>query len=294
VAATGATGRDLVTAPSRMQLRRLTALGIVGLAFCLRAAEPSATLPIPLVHAHAHNDYEHPHPLVDALSHGFCSVEADIYLVNGQLLVAHNRDQVRPERTLQALYLNPLRERVRRNHGRVYPHGPEFTLLIDVKSSADATYAALRKVLQRYADLFTVFRRDRVEPRAITAIISGNRARSMMAGEPVRYAALDGRLADLGSKTSPNLVAWISDDWRRVFKWPGFGGAMPPAEQHKLRQIVSRAHQEGRRVRFWDAPDFPAGWEALWDAHVDLINTDNLAGLQKFLLAKRLARPAKD
>ena len=59
--------------------------------------------PGPLVHAQAHNDYEHTRPLLDALDHGFCGVEADIYLVDGQLLVAHDRDKVKPERTLQTL-----------------------------------------------------------------------------------------------------------------------------------------------------------------------------------------------
>src|SRR3954470_14608888 len=84
---------------------------------------------VPLTRVHAHNDYEHKRPLFDALDHGFCSVEADIYLVNGQLLVAHDRSQVKPDRTLQSLYLDPLRERVRRNGGRVYHQGPEVTLL---------------------------------------------------------------------------------------------------------------------------------------------------------------------
>src|SRR5689334_899956 len=81
--------------------------------------------PKPLTNVHAHNDYEHPHPLFDALDHGFCSVEADIYLVERQLLVAHNRSEVKPGRTLQTLYLDPLRERVRRNGRHVYPNGPE-------------------------------------------------------------------------------------------------------------------------------------------------------------------------
>ena len=44
----------------------------------------------PLERAHAHNDYEHERPLLDALDHGFCSVEADIVLSEGELLVAHH------------------------------------------------------------------------------------------------------------------------------------------------------------------------------------------------------------
>src|SRR5580765_1979105 len=113
--------------------------------------------PAPLLHAHAHNDYEHEHPLVDALERGFCSVEADIYLVDGQLLVAHDRKDISRARTLQALYLDPLRDRVKKNGGRVFPGGPDVTLLIDVKSEAEETYAALRKVLERYSGMLTTF-----------------------------------------------------------------------------------------------------------------------------------------
>ena len=63
----------------------------------------------PLDHAHAHNDYVHARPLLDALDRGYGSVEADIYLVDGALLVAHARDSVRADRTLESLYLAPLR-----------------------------------------------------------------------------------------------------------------------------------------------------------------------------------------
>ena len=44
----------------------------------------------PLPQAHAHNDYEHDRPLRDALDPGFTSVEADVWLVDGKLLVAHD------------------------------------------------------------------------------------------------------------------------------------------------------------------------------------------------------------
>ncbi|HOC01345.1 MAG TPA: hypothetical protein PKM43_21675, partial [Verrucomicrobiota bacterium] len=118
---------------------------LAGGLFWTNAADKPAAPPLP--RAHSHNDYEHPRPLLDALEHGFCSVEADIYAIDGQLLVAHDRARVDPKRTLQALYLDPLRDRVRSNHGRVFPGGPEFFLLIDFKTPADATWSALAPVL---------------------------------------------------------------------------------------------------------------------------------------------------
>src|SRR6266576_852064 len=99
-------------------------LTVGALGFSIVCGAVAAENPTPLLQAHAHNDYEHKRPLLDALDHGFCSFEADIYLVNGQLLVAHDRSQVKTDRTLQSLYLDPLRERIRKNGGRVYPGGP--------------------------------------------------------------------------------------------------------------------------------------------------------------------------
>jgi hypothetical protein len=272
-----------------MRLRiRIGLLAVLFGAACHSLAQPANVLPEgkapkPLRHAHAHNDYEHKRPLLDALERGFCSVEADIWLVDGRLLVAHDRSGVKPERTLQALYLEPLRERVRRNGGRVYPGGPETILLVDVKSDAEKTYAVLREVLKEYADMLTVFRAGGTATNAVTVIISGNRDRQGMASDAVRYAALDGRLEDLDSGAPNHFIPLVSESWTKLFTWRGTG-QMPKAEQEKLQQTVAKSHLQGRKLRFWATPDQPAIWKALLDAGVDLLNADDLAGLQKFLL----------
>ncbi len=247
-----------------------------------------AGTPQPLTRVHAHNDYEHKRPLLDALDQGFCSVEADIYLVDGQLLVAHERSGARPGHTLQALYLDPLRERVKQNGGRVYRNGPEFTLLIDLKIDWRQIYPALRDVLEKYKDILVRFQDGRRETNAVLAIITGDRARTMFQGETIRYAALDGELADLDSGLSSDLIPWISGNWYKTFMWRG-QGAMDPQERAKLKAIVTRAHQQGRKVRFWGAPDQPVFWRELFTDDVDLINTDDLAGARKFLLEQSVA-----
>jgi hypothetical protein len=240
----------------------------------------------PLIHAHAHNDYEHTRPLFDALDNGFCSVEADIYLVDGKLQVAHNVTQVKPGRTLQALYLDPLRQRVKENGGRVYAGGPQVTLLIDLKTNWHAIYPVLRSVLEGYADVITTFQGDVAKSNAINVIITGNRSKEMFAGETVRYAGFDGELADLDSDDPPTLVPWVSSQWSTTFRWQGTG-PMPQVESLKLRTMAEKAHKHGRRLRFWGAPDHPEFWRALLNHNVDLINTDDLPGLQKFFAERK-------
>jgi glycerophosphoryl diester phosphodiesterase len=270
----------------------LTAALIIGLgAPSAASAETRASLsagPLGLERAHAHNDYEHHSPLYDALSNGFKSVEADIWLVDGELLVAHDREDVQSGRTLESLYLAPLREIVKANRGSVYAGDPDyFTLLIDIKSDALPTYRALHEELRRHQRIFTTFGPNGVDGGAVTAIVSGNRPREYMQQQRVRYAAYDGRLRDLGIATDPTFVPLISDNWTNHFVWQGIG-PMPEAERQKLRNIVQTAHATGQRVRFWATPEQPPQREAVWhellDAQVDYINTDHLDALQDFLL----------
>ncbi|NUM53694.1 MAG: hypothetical protein HUU46_08625 [Candidatus Hydrogenedentes bacterium] len=239
----------------------------------------------PLPNAHAHNDYEHARPLLDALDHGFCSVEADIYLVDGALLVAHDRDDVKPERTLQALYLDPLRDRVVANNGRVFPNGPSLRLLIDFKSEGATTYAALRDVLKKYEQMLTVFENGKIEERAVTVIISGDAPRDVLKAEPRRLAAIDGRLRDLDAPIDPSLTPLISDSWAGTFKW-NRDGEMPQDIRDKVKAVVNKAHAGGAVVRFWAIPHREEFWDALLDAGVDLINADDLRRLQKHLLQR--------
>ncbi|RFU61196.1 hypothetical protein D0463_15420 [Bacillus sp. V59.32b] len=244
---------------------------------------------VPLAKAHAHNDYEHERPLYDALEHGFTSVEADVWLKDGELLVAHDQINVNPERTLKSLYLDPLKERVHENRGSVYNGtNQDFLLWIDIKSEDVATYKEIHKQLAEYKKILTKFSMSGVKQSAITVIISGNRPRDLMEDQNIRYATFDGRMSDLGTNVPNEFMPVISDNWTKHFILQGIG-EMPEHEREKLNNIVKEAHNRGQIVRFWATPDKAlsnreAVWNELLKAGVDLINTDDLAGLQQYLL----------
>ncbi|MEW2264690.1 phosphatidylinositol-specific phospholipase C/glycerophosphodiester phosphodiesterase family protein [Streptomyces sp. NPDC047853] len=280
---------------------RRRALTTLGAALTGAVALPAGTAladegmhgPRPLWRAHAHNDYLHTRPLLDALDHRFGSVEADIHLVDGQLLVAHDPEDLDPGRTLESLYLDPLAARVRAHHGRVHRGDRRaLQLLIDIKTEGASTYRELDRRLRRYRHLFTSYAHGRVFPGAVTAVISGDRAaRAPMEAQSTRRAFYDGRLTDLGTSAPASFAPLISDNWTVHFTWRGVG-AFPAAERRRLRDIVGAAHARGQRVRFWATPDLAgpardAVWTELLAAGVDHLNTDDLAGLEAFLDARR-------
>ncbi len=233
---------------------------------------------------HGHNDYLQPVPLRTALELGLGSVEADIFLVDGELRVGHERWQLRPGRTLRALYLEPLRAFAMANGGKVRADGVPFVLLVDIKADAAAVYGQLRTELAEFGELLTHFFPERVERGAVTVVLSGSRPRDLLESEPERLCALDGRLVDLQAQplASPTLVPWISDAWSRVSDWSGADDLLP-AERERITALVATAHAQGRELRFWGAPDRPEAWAVLLALGVDHIGTDRPKAAAAFL-----------
>lgn len=250
-----------------------------------------ASEPFTLTRAHAHNDYLHEHPLLDALSHGFGSVEADVWrlpLVSDKLYVAHTALEISQENMLRTLYLDPLAERIAENNGSVYAgETTPLQLLIDIKSDAEGTYAILESILNDYRSYLTCVVDGELKQGAVTVVLSGNRPYDTLASQQDRCAFYDGRIDDLDSGDAATLVPLVSDNWGNLFSWDG-NGEMPEEEKAQLADYVDRAHAKGRKLRFWSTPDDAgsartAVWAALYDAGVDYLNTNDLAGLETFL-----------
>lgn len=240
--------------------------------------------PRPLPNAHAHNDYEHERPLFDALAQGFTSVEVDVHLVNGELYVSHDAPrQLDARQTLKALYLTPLQERINNNKGSVYSdYSGEFFLMIDIKTEAEATYAVLKKQLTAFRPMLTAYEGAQKKQGACTVFLSGNRPIATVSAERERLVALDGRPEDLGKGYSSNLMPVISQRYAKILPWRG-KKKIPEKQKEKLEALTAAAQAEGKKVRLWASPEKPKVWKTLLASGVDLINTDKLEALKRFL-----------
>lgn len=259
----------------------------------MRPADIDLTNVTPLRGAHAHSDSDHDRPLLDALEHGFTSVEADVWYADGEVLVGHHWEDTDPSRTLAGLYLEPLARLVAGHGGTVFPDHAGFQLLIDLKHDHQDVYPAVEDALRRFPGLASSWQDGVVTEGAVTAVVSGDRPRAVMASRPVRHAAYDGRLGEIGAGLHHTFMPLVSDNWTETFTWTG-EGPMPWHERTRLREIVTSAHADGHLVRFWATPDETGEartrlWTELRDAGVDYLNTDDLAGLRDFVIRELVA-----
>ncbi|MBN8678126.1 MAG: phosphatidylinositol-specific phospholipase C/glycerophosphodiester phosphodiesterase family protein [Chitinophagales bacterium] len=243
----------------------------------------------PLSQAHAHNDYEHGRPLLDALDQGFAEVEADVFLIDGDLYVSHVMPLWKDStRTLQSLYLDPLKWRIEANGGRVFPADTGFFyFMIDIKTEPDTTYKVIQKQLMNYAAMISLVRDSLDEPhKPVKVFLSGNRPRlELLLAQTPQHAALDGRMDDLGKAIPPALMPVVSAPYKEVLRWNGRG---KPDERDLqcLHYLVQDAHAEGKKVRLWGIPDKPRVWAFLLSQGVDLINIDKLEEFRRWVTGR--------
>lgn len=226
--------------------------------------------------AHSHNDYEQDAPFKQAFRAGFGSLEADVFLRNGELFVAHDAVDIRPERTLDALYLKPIAAADSKR---------PLQLLIDLKTGADSTLPVLVKQLEKYPGLLAARRGNRLG-KGLKVVISGNRPPPEKWPEAPSFILFDGRPAEDYSAAALKRTGLISDSFRNYVQWDGM---QPLSAQVKkeLRKVVEDAHEQGKPFRFWAVPDTPMAWELMTELGVDYINTDRIEALAAWLKKQR-------
>jgi glycerophosphoryl diester phosphodiesterase len=232
--------------------------------------------------AHAHNDYEHGRPLLDALQHGFTSIEVDVHLRKGELWVAHNRP-TSSSQTLEELYLQPMAELFDK-HGVIYPnYAGDFFLMIDVKTEAEETYAAIERLLENYLHIMDTPLINNDDDHIVKVFLSGNRPMQTLLASSNPSVALDGRPSDLKLEIPAALMPVISERFSRYDPFTPSGKINSDKEEN-LKRHINAVHAQSKKVRFWAHPDHSDVWEYLLSIGVDLINSDELEELDAFLV----------
>ncbi|MBE7173618.1 MAG: alkaline phosphatase [Williamsia sp.] len=233
--------------------------------------------------AHSHNDYHQAVPFWTAYEHGFGSIEADIFLQDNELLVAHDTQELRQHHTLQEYYIQPLLSCLQKNGGFAYPDSTKkLQLLIDIKTDSIGTLNKLIQLISVYPAL--------TNTPTIKWVISGNRPSPDLFSSYPPFIWFDAELRKQYSAAAWSRIAMLSDNFARYSRWRG-EGRLP--EKALLLSVIKEARQHHKPARLWNAPDNREAWQQLIQLGVDYINTDHIAELDAFLQQRSPKKKAR-
>lgn len=258
-------------------------IALIGLLMLISCTEKSNQSQKIHYNAFSHNDYHREHPLTDALDCGFNCVEADLWMIDGELFVAHDKEDILPERTFERLYLEPLSKLIEKNNGKVHPQGDRpFMLMVDCKSNGEEMLPVLKQKMEPYRKHFCEVKDGKMHESAILFFLSGNRPKKSILQAGEGYIFLDGQISELGKGIDSNMMPVVSDNYAHYVGW-NEEGEMPQDIKEKMRGYIRQAHAEGKLFRWWGAPDLPSFKRLFIEEGVDLVGADDLKSMLSVL-----------
>lgn len=225
--------------------------------------------------AHSHNDYKNNIPFYRAYEKGFGSIEADVYAVNGQLMVAHDKKEISAKRSLKILYIDPLIEKLNRDPER------HLRLLIEIKEDYKAVLPLVISELKPLEKYFAY----NGHPGRLSIVMTG----------AVPPAAVMPNYPDWISFDVDHLDGFTTAQWKKIglvsfplskyVHWNG-KGVFNADEIKRIKGGIDSVHNAGKKVRFYETPDTKSSWLAMLRLGVDVIGTDDIEGLGNFLNRK--------
>ncbi|HBE40200.1 MAG TPA: alkaline phosphatase [Bacteroidales bacterium] len=235
------------------------------------------------LNAHAHNDYYNDPPFWLAYNNCFGSIEADIWVVGKELLVAHIKSEINPERTLDSLYIKPAVKVLRQNGGKPWTDRTStFQLLIDLKTTTEPALSMLIEKLKDYPDVFDPF----INETAIRIVITGNRPKPSEFSKYPDFVFFDGMIDRSYDEQQLKRVALFSENLRKFTSWNG-EGSIPESDEITVRKVVDSVHALNKKIRFWNAPDVVNAWNTFINLGIDYINTDKIIELSEYLNSQK-------
>lgn len=270
---------------SKEAVKILSDMGFSGLELdkgYLSVIDQAGKFPESRVLIHSHNDYAQQAPFWLAYALKATTVECDMFYVGGsKFLIGHGKDDFLYNQDFDKFYLEPIVRMVRYNGGHIWNDDAnrEIQLLIDLKSDDAAAFmTALVQKLNKYPDVF-----DRsVNPHACLVVISGNMPAPEDFDKYPSFIAFDGTLDREYTPAQLERVALFSEYTGNYSRWDG-KSEMSAEDENRLKAAVSKAHSLGKRIRFWEFPDTPAGWDKSLELGFDYINTDKLVQCTVYL-----------
>ena len=214
---------------------------------------------------HSHNDYLQTVPFWTAFGAGASSIEIDVILKDGKLMVAHEPETIDPKRTIESLYMDPISGGLKSGLIESF----NFHLLVDLKTAAHATLDVLLEAMKPYE----AFLYGKDNPGGLKLIISGNRPQPEEYEHYPEWMFFDYQSKALTADLPWEKVGMVSLSFRQFSAWNG-EGSMAEHERQAVQDFIDLVHRFDKPARLWATPDSKYAWKVFYEMGMNYINTD--------------------
>ena len=254
----------------------------------------------------SHRDNQHNIPLMDSIKNNTGNIEFDIHLRNNNLLIGHDEHELKPENTLQSIYLDPISNLINNNEFQ-YTSKQPINLYLDFKNDGIKSLQLLDKIINEneYKNFITNWDdyNNIKESNPVNLIITGERDTETILNKykdnkMIRYVSYDGRVTDINNNAISNeYMPMISDDFAKIFPNCNKDNhyTFNDDDKNRLTKYIELCREMKKYLRFWNTPDNIQIWRQMLSCDVNndtiVINTDNLGMFNRFLAAFEIEGP---
>jgi hypothetical protein len=220
---------------------------------------------------------------------GVVHYEAQIMYIYGEVYVTSqmpdSANHTMP--TFRSSYLLPIYSQYKKNGGKVHENfDDEMYLFLDIKYDAKKTCQKLWEELSPYNEILTYRIGPQWHEGKLKIVVFGNAPLHVLQQERISFAAIQGTIDDIVKNYDSKLMPVIGINFEKDINWNGVG-KMPFDEFMKTKDIIRKAHEQGKKIRVFNCPEEENIWDVMLTTGVDFINTSSAAKFSKFLSTRQ-------
>lgn len=223
--------------------------------------------------------------IYSTFTQGVLHYEAQIMYIYGEVYVTSQMPDSANHKmpTFRSSYLLPIYSQYKKNLGKVHENfDGEMYLFLNIKFDPKKTYQKLWEQLAPYHEILTYRQGPEWHEGKLKIVFVGNAPMRIFQQERVCFATAQGTKEDLEKNYDNKVMPLIGIDFKSEIDWNGVG-KMPFDVFMKFKEIIKKAHDQGKKVRVFNCPTEENVWDVMLTSGVDFVSCPDAVRFNKFL-----------
>jgi hypothetical protein len=210
------------------------------------------------------------------LGYGVSSFQVDLMYIYGKLYVTASMPDTPNHSipTFSDVYLFPLYSNLKKNRNSIVSgDNRESFIIVNIHNEFAKTNTRLKSIIASMRDLITLYN-DGWHEGKIRILSKDKSLREKISNDQYSSMGIVGNIEDINSELEYHQMPLIEIDFSELTTWNGVGN-IPFSDFIKIKELVNKIHQKGRKLSITNCPNHQTAWDVLVTSKVDFIHTND-------------------